>query len=198
MSLIVAGRFTTFPAAEDAAQTLFDHGFLGEDVTLFFVNPRGQHARHPLDEHAPPVAPTISAAPPPTLHRHHHAMTMGAVAGAVLGVAVFTVFSASMPIVVIAAGVGAYLGSLVGKMAVPAHVQPHEHHSVVHHEMRNSGVLVAVHVSPENQMEAARLLREAGGADIERATGHWQRGRWADFDPRQTPVPLAELNQQQA
>ncbi len=26
MSLIVAGRFTTFPAAEDAAQTLFDNG----------------------------------------------------------------------------------------------------------------------------------------------------------------------------
>ncbi len=44
MSLIVAARFTTFPAAEDAAQKLFDAGFVEEDVTLFFVNPRGQHA----------------------------------------------------------------------------------------------------------------------------------------------------------
>ena len=81
-----------------------------------------------------------------------------------------------------------------------AHAQshPHEHHDVVHHELRNSGVLVAVHVSPENQMEAARILRETGGADTERATGHWQRGKWADFDPRQTPVLLTELSQQQA
>ncbi|MEM5389431.1 hypothetical protein VSR68_38615 [Paraburkholderia phymatum] len=196
MSLIVAGRFTTFPAAEDAAQKLFDNGFLGEDVTLFFVNPRGQHARHPLDEHAG-APPTISSAPSPTLHRHHHAVTIGAVAGAVIGVAVFTAFAASMPVVVIAAGTGAYLGALVGRM-VHARSGPHEHHDVVHHELRNSGVLVAVHVCPENQMEAARILRETGGADIERATGRWQRGKWADFDPRQTPVPLTDLNQQQA
>ncbi|SEI82043.1 glycine zipper domain-containing protein [Paraburkholderia diazotrophica] len=196
MSLIVAGRFTTFPAAEDAAQKLFDNGFLGEDVTLFFVNPRGQHARHPLDEHAG-APPTISSAPPPTLHRHQYAVTIGAVAGAVIGVAVFSAFAASMPVVVIAAGTGAYLGALVGRM-VHARSRPLEHHDVVHHELRNSGVLVAVHVCPENQMEAARILREAGGADIERATGRWQRGKWADFDPRQTPVPLTDLNQQQA
>lgn len=44
MSLIVAGRFTTFPAAEAAAQRLFANGFVEEDVTLFFVNPRGQRA----------------------------------------------------------------------------------------------------------------------------------------------------------
>ena len=48
MSLIVAARFTTFPAAEDAAQKLFNAGFVEEDVTLFFVNPRGQHARYPI------------------------------------------------------------------------------------------------------------------------------------------------------
>ncbi|MEI6001258.1 hypothetical protein H3V53_30020 [Paraburkholderia bengalensis] len=196
MSLIVAGRFTTFPAAEAAAQTLFDNGFVAEDVTLFFVNPRGQHARHPLPEHAA-VAPTISAAPPPTLHLHHHAMTFGAAAGAVIGVAVFTAFAASVPVVVIAAGVGAYLGSLVGKL-VQARSAPQEHHDIVHHELRNSGVLVAVHVCPENQMEAARILRETGGADIERATGRWQQGKWADFDPRATPVPLTELSQQRA
>jgi hypothetical protein len=196
MSLIVAGRFTTFPAAEAAAQQLFDRGFVGEDVTLFFVNPRGQHARHPLDEH-PPAASTLSAASPPTLHRSHRATSIGAVAGAVVGVAVFAAFAASMPVIVIAAGVGAYLGSMVGAMW-HARGQPHEHHDVVHHEMRNSGVLVAVHVSPENQLDAARILRDAGGADIERASGRWQRGRWADFDPRRTPEPLAELNQQQA
>ncbi|MPW23848.1 hypothetical protein GCT13_46035 [Paraburkholderia sp. CNPSo 3157] len=194
MSLIVAGRFTIFPAAEDAAQKLFDNGFLGEDVSLFFVNPRGQHALHPLDEHAG-APPTISSAPP-SLHRHHQAMTIGAVAGAVIGAAIFTLFAGSMPVVVIAAGVGAYLGLLGGRM-MHARSAPHAHHDVIHHKLRNSGVLVAVHVCPETQMEAARILRDAGGAEIERATGRWQRGKWADFDPRQTPVPLTELNQQQ-
>ena len=48
MSLIVAGRFTAFADAERAARRLFDHGFVEEDVTLFFVNPRGQHARFPV------------------------------------------------------------------------------------------------------------------------------------------------------
>lgn len=48
MSLIIAGRFQTFRAAESAAQKLFARGFLEEDVTLFFVNPSGQHARYPV------------------------------------------------------------------------------------------------------------------------------------------------------
>ncbi len=45
MSLIVAARFTTFPAAEEAAQNFSMQASAEEDVTLFFVNPRGQHAR---------------------------------------------------------------------------------------------------------------------------------------------------------
>ena len=45
MSLIIAGRFQTFPKAEAAAQRLFAGGFLEEDVTLFYVAPSGQHAR---------------------------------------------------------------------------------------------------------------------------------------------------------
>ena len=45
MSLIIAGRFQTFPKAEAAAQRLFEGGFLEEDVTLFYVAPSGQHAR---------------------------------------------------------------------------------------------------------------------------------------------------------
>jgi hypothetical protein len=106
-------------------------------------------------------------------------------------------FGASMPVVAIAAGIGACIGSIFGRRMY-THSVPHEHHDAVHRELRDSGVLVAVHVCPENQSDAARILREAGGADIERATGRWQRGKWADFDPLHTPEPLAELNQQQA
>jgi hypothetical protein len=55
-----------------------------------------------------------------------------------------------------------------------------------------------VHVSPDNQLDAARVLREAGGVAIERASGRWQQGRWADFDPLKTPVPLNEFSEKHA
>ncbi|RKE38737.1 hypothetical protein B0G76_5084 [Paraburkholderia sp. BL23I1N1] len=190
MSLIVAARFTTFPAAEDAAQKLFNEGFVEEDVTLFFVNPRGQHARFATggDTHSEPGAREA----PKGYHRM--GVTIGAVAGAVVGVAIFAAFSASLPVLLIAAGVGAYLGSWVGAMARAREGGHVGHHLPFHEEMRASGVLVAVHVSPDNQLDAARVLREAGGAAIERASGRWQQGRWADFDPRKTPEPLNEFS----
>ena len=53
----------------------------------------------------------------------------------------------------------------------------------------DAGVLVAVHVSPETQVQAAATLREAGGMDIERASGRWKQGRWSDFDPLQPMHP---------
>ncbi|GAA5240621.1 hypothetical protein BMMON2_34430 [Burkholderia mallei] len=63
-------------------------------------------------------------------------------------------------------------------------------HDAIHHETRASGMLVAVHVTADSQADAARALAEAGGADIERATGRWQSGRWADFDPTRAPQPF--------
>jgi hypothetical protein len=47
-------------------------------------------------------------------------------------------------------------------------------------------------VTPDTQIDAAQTLREAGGAEIERATGRWQHGKWADFDPTRPPVELDE------
>ena len=194
MSLIVAGRFTTFPAAEAAAQQLFNRGFVEEDVNLFFVNPRGQHARKSSEY---PGAAMLHGAKGPS-----RGATIGAVAGAIVGVAVFMSITTSLLIAVIAAGVGAYVGSMIGSaMHDRASTAPPLHDSVAHavlHEMRDSGVLVAVHVSPENQLEAATVLREAGGMAIERATGRWQQGRWSDFDPTRTPTPMAEMNQREA
>ncbi|WP_206957002.1 hypothetical protein [Trinickia acidisoli] len=184
MSLIVAGRFTTFAEAETAANRLFAAGFVQEDVTLFFVNPRGQHARFPIggDEDADPQAAHASKGA-------GKGGAIGAVIGAVVGVALFSAFSSPLLILVVAAGVGAYIGSLVGAMShtrgggkVPEHQVPHE--------SRDSGVLVAVHVSPDNQQEAARVLREAGSLEVERAHGRWQHGRWADFDPTKDVEPI--------
>lgn len=191
MSLIVAGRFTTFPAAEAAADKLFASGFIDEDVNLFFVNPRGQHARH-HHEQLERAASTRSLA----AHHHSHSVMLGSVAGAVLGVVIFGGFGTSLPVMVIAAGVGAWLGAFGGQLW--QRQRAHEHYARVQHETRNSGVLLAVHVDVENQASAAEILREAGGADIERASGRWQGGHWADFDPTAAPTPYAEFKQQHA
>jgi S-formylglutathione hydrolase FrmB len=193
MSLIVAARFTTFPAAEDAAQKLFNAGFVEEDVTLFFVNPRGQHARYPIGGDVGTDAGAREAPKGAGM-----GVTIGAVAGAVVGVAIFAAFAAPIIVSLIAAGVGAYVGSLVGAMARTREGGMVGHHLPFHQEMRDSGVLVAVHVSPDNQFDAARVLREAGGQAIERASGRWQQGRWADFDPLKTPEPLNEFSEKHA
>jgi hypothetical protein len=193
MSLIVAGRFTTFPAAEAAAEKILTEGFLEEDVNLFFVNPRGQHARH--------AAHSASAPPAFALSPHHtRNITAGAVAGAVLGVVIFSAFSAALPSVVIAAGVGAWIGARIGASVgnkAPA-PQAQVHREIVHHETRSDGVLLSVHVCYENQDLAARLLSETGATDIERASGQWHDGHWADFDPTRAPMPFAEPSRQRA
>ncbi|HEX7683012.1 MAG TPA: hypothetical protein VF446_05665 [Trinickia sp.] len=186
MSLIVAGRFTTFAAAESAANRLFEAGFVQEDVTLFFVNPRGQHARFPIggDRYADPQASQASKGA-------GKGSAIGAVIGAIVGVALFSAFSSPLLILIVAAGVGAYVGSLIGAMS---HTRGGGKlpDAQVPHESRDSGVLVAVHVSPDNQQEAARVLREAGSLEVERAHGRWQHGRWADFDPTKDVEPIAE------
>jgi len=193
MSLIVAARFTTFPAAESAAQKLFDAGFVEEDVTLFFVNPRGQHARYPIGG-GTGTDPGAQDAPKGA----GMGVTIGAVIGAVVGVAIFAAFSAPLLVSLIAAGVGAYVGSLAGAMSRTRKQGEHVHRSLHRKESRDSGVLVAVHVSLDNQLEAARVLRDAGGMSIEKATGRWQQGRWADFDPLRTPEPLNEFAEKHA
>jgi S-formylglutathione hydrolase FrmB len=125
-------------------------------------------------------------------------VTIGAVLGAAVGVGIFTVFSAPLLVSVIAAGVGAYVGSLVGAMSHTRSGGRLGRHGTQQHETRDSGVLLAVHVSPDSQYDAARILRDTGGAAIERANGRWQRGRWADFDPTRPPETMPELNEKHA
>jgi hypothetical protein len=191
MSLIIAGRFQTFPAAESAAQKLFSRGFVEEDVTLFFVNPSGQHARHPIGGDVGTDAGARSA--PKGAGK---GVTIGAVVGAVIGAAIFAIFKAPLLVSVIAAGVGAYIGSLVGAMSHTK--QKPSSGPFDDGPTRHAGVLVAVHVSPETQEQAATILRDSGGIEIERATGRWKQGRWSDFDPLQPPHPVNDFAQPRA
>jgi hypothetical protein len=201
MSLIIAGRFQTFPKAEAAAQRLFAGGFLKEDVTLFYVAPSGQHARlatggdHDADAGAKEASKGAGIG-----------ATIGAVIGAIVGAAVFVLFKAPWLAAVLAAGAGAYVGSLAGAMAHaksgkrPAadSTSTDNHGSANALDARQSGVVVAVHVGPELQAQAAAILRDAGGMEVERATGQWRNGRWADFDPVKPPEPAREFAEPRA
>ena len=184
MSLIVAGRFTTFPTAERAAQALFSHGFIHEDVTLFFVNPPGQHARYPIGGDVG-TDPGARDAPKGAAK----GALIGAVAGAVVGVAIFALAGSPALVTVVASGVGAYVGSMIGAVAHTRKAFEHrrEHERFINREARDAGVLVAVHVDASTQEDASRVLREAGAMDVERATGRWNQGRWSDFDPTRAP-----------
>ncbi|MGI4860894.1 MAG: hypothetical protein ACRYHA_28990 [Janthinobacterium lividum] len=183
MSLIVAGRFDTFEAGEHAAQMLFTQGFVEDDVSLFFVNPRGRH--HQLagggdqhtdagSEHAPAGATK--------------GIALGAAAGAVASAAVVYFVHWPFYYFLIAAGIGAYIGSLGGAMA-QTHTKGHDAKAAVPEAppVRESGVLLAVHVSETTRPVASAMLRKAGAREVERAVGRWANGRWSDFNPVTPP-----------
>jgi len=52
---------------------------------------------------------------------------------------------------------------------------------------RAPGVLLAARAGGERREEVLSVLREGGAADCERAKGHWEGGRWTDFDPKRAP-----------
>jgi len=190
MSLIVAGRFTTFDDAEAAIGRLRSNDFVDEDISLFYVNPGGQHARYPIggDRYADPQARSASFGA-------GAGVAIGAFAGVVIAIGLSLLVFHSILVLAVAAGVGAYVGSLAGAMwqtrgggHAPAPDPAHEPDGTP--KTRESGVLLAVHVSPQTQQQAAQVLRAAGGMEIERASGRWQDGRWADFDPTRTLEPV--------
>jgi len=186
MSLIVAARFDTFDQASVATQNLFKEGFTEDDVHTFYINTAGGHSRYPIggDRLADPDAKGGS---------------IGAVAGAsalgllfaLIGGAIAAQIAASVFIVIAAAGVGAYIGALAGAMWIVGRGRRKSSMSPMaqdsHPAVRQAGVMLALHVSPEQETRARRVLRESGGHDIERAQGRWRDGKWQDFDPLTPP-----------
>lgn len=182
MSLIVAGRFDTFEAAQGACRALFLEGFAEDDVTVFFVNPCGQHDRFAVGGDRD--------VDPGTRHSHKGAGLLGGLFGA-MGAAVGAVLGAtihlSFIVAVLAAAVGAYVGTLVGAMvATPKPRARNEPDATP--APRHAGVLVAVHAQEDSQATASRTLKQHGAQDIERALGRWRGGEWSDFDPLKAPV----------
>jgi len=197
MTPIIAGRFEQEAQAEAAVAALRHGGFDAADVTVFFVNPAGQHATYLIggDRDASPGAK----------HAYGGALK-GAAVGTTVGVGVgLTASPALGPAAVVAgAGVGAYAGSLVGALGKmeekPAAAKPDEHvvepaatttapRDTDTASLRSSGIFVAVRaVEFAKRVAAVNVLRAKGAQDIERADGTWQAGRWIDFDPLKPPL----------
>lgn len=184
MSLIVAARFQTFDETREAAQRLGREGFDEGDIHTFYINTAGEHARYPLGGDR--------VADPDARGAHIGALAGAALVGIVLALAgglVALWAGAAMLVVAAAAGVGAYVGALGGALWMAGRRQrrPAAAAPQAHPPLRQAGVMLALPVAPERESAARRVLREAGGHDIERAQGRWLDGKWEDFDPLKPP-----------
>lgn len=186
MSRIVAANFDTFDAAQVAANALHAAGVSSDSLHTFFVNPHGAHASYPVggDRVADPEA---RGAPYSALGAAALFGILGALVGAALG---FTVGGALL-FIIGGAGVGAYVGSLVGAMrSLGGNKKGRSYRDAAidkKHQGHPAGVLLAVHVSPEDEERIAKLLKNSGGKQVERAQGQWRNGQWTDFDPLMSP-----------
>lgn len=192
MALIVAARFQTFDQAGVAAKELFAKGFRDEDIFTFYVNPAGEHDRYSIGGDR--------ESDPDSAGGQYGAMVGGAVCGLVLALLVaFATWNLhdSAIAVVAAAGVGGYIGALAGALWMLGRRRRFSRSGVPmskegHPEVRQAGVVLALHCSPEQEDTAYRVLRDTGGQDVEHAKGRWVHGEWVDFDPLVPPQRVPE------
>lgn len=173
MSPIVAGRFQTFEQAESAVQALTDANINREDISVFYVNPAGQHDAVTTTGDAPDSGPEALES--------ENDVVAGAAAGGAIGLALG--IAAAVPLVgaavaVTAMGVGAYTGSFAGNLTGASDAD------IPSPLPRRAGVLVAVRLEEiQASYQASMILGAHGGEDLEMADGVLCDGKWIDFDP---------------
>ncbi len=180
MSLIIAARFPTFDDSGKAVAKLHSNGYTDDDIHTFYVTQAGMHDVTPIggDEYADPGAKESP---------------LGAMLGAALLGLVFAIIGGWIAaqaggttfVLLVAAGIGGYIGALVGSLWLSGRQRrraPHRHSPGLPHQPP-AGVMLAVRIKPDQEIEVRRILTEAGGAEIERAQGRWVDGQWQDFDP---------------
>lgn len=187
MSLIIAARFDTFEKAEDASVRLQATGVTKEELSIVYVTEHGQHARTPIGGDS--MTDEGSAEAPKGAGK---GVVIGVLVGAGAGVAIRFGLNAPWIIIAVAAAVGGYLGSLSGAMSHTRTARQNSKTSLANFEnARQSGVLIAIHTQQTNMDTVIETLEESDAMDIERASGLWQRGAWADFDPTKAREPVA-------
>jgi len=182
MTDIVAGRFEQQGDAQAAVERLLRHGFRRNDVSSFFVNPPGQHARFPVGGDRN-VSPGVRGAGLAALG----GAALGGVLGFIFGSAASHVFGLVSTVAGTVAG--AYLGMLAGAFARLQDRPTLDRNGADATPVRRGGILVAAHTpTTGTHDEAVRTLRSSGAIEVEAADGDWHDGQWADFDPTMPPV----------
>lgn len=180
MGRIVAGRLDTQDHAEELANAMQGLGISRDKVSVFFVNPDGQHHLLSMggDKGASPGASKAGKG-----------AWVGSGVGAATGAAAGSI--AGPAGAVAGAGIGAHTGSLAGAVSgtdkeAESADKASDDAPVVD---RQAGLHVAAEVDSETQSEVVALIQQYEGVQIEEAQGHIENGEWVDFDPTQ-PVHL--------
>jgi hypothetical protein len=184
MTRIVAGRFDRTLDADAALKALEREGFALLEIDSFYVSPPGQNDLTPFGGDAPHSSAGSRQA--------GIGAAIGAVIGGLVGLAAGWVLQLEMNgiTLLLAAGLGAYLGSFAGAMARVRGGRRSEA-SVEHPVEPRGGRMIAVNVERAGtEARAVAVLRRHRARDIGRTEGDWRDGSWRDFDPRR---PLAAL-----
>ena len=182
MKTLIVGRYSQQADAESARRELLRAGFPAREMSLFYVNPQGQHATFPVGGDEDESAGT-------------HEANAGAVRGAAGGVGAGTLVGvATSPVLgpgaaLLGAAVGAYTGSLVGALKnmeepeAPADSVDHTNEPSADAPQRKAGMLLAVAVTTPAEQETAIEILGVRADVLETAEGTLENGDWSDFNP---------------
>jgi hypothetical protein len=201
MATIIAGVFDTTAETLDVETELHAANIAADNISVFALNPPGQHALYPIggDEDADHGA----------RHAHTGALSgtvIGASAGLGLGAVTMAATGAGPVVAVAAAAAGAYTGSLIGALNKLGETAGEKHspgekpgdtpEETPHAgDTRHAGTMIAVNAENAGaRTSAVGILQAHGAKQVEQAEGTWRDGEWVDFDPRTTPRLIAAGN----
>ena len=207
MKTLIVGRFARYDQGETAVNAFQQAGFSVNEMSLFYINPLGQHDLHSLGGDEDESAGT-------------HDAGASAVAGAVGGVGVGSLLGlVALPVLgpvgpLLGAAVGAYTGSFIGALGGmkqseeaateitadnPKNLPPAESAILRDAEIdstasdatevspRQPGVMLAVAVATAEQRADAETIMGRYAFQTEQSQGDLRNGDWIDFDPLATP-----------
>ncbi|MFC4261168.1 hypothetical protein ACFOZ5_19275 [Marinobacter lacisalsi] len=180
MGHIIAGRLDVQEHAEELTRSIEGLGITRDKISVFYVNPDGQHHLLPMggDKSTSPGAAKAGKGA-------WVGVGVGAAAGAAAG-------SVAGPIGAAAgAGVGAYTGSLAGAVSetddeADSSDKASGEAPVVD---RKAGLHVATEVDSRTRQDVVALIRQHDGDQLEETEGQIENGEWVNFDPTR-PVRL--------
>lgn len=181
MKTIIVGRYSQQGDAERASRELLRAGFPVDEMSLFYDNPEGQHAIHPVggdEDESPGTHDAKSGA--------MRGAAGGVGAGALVGAATIPVLGPAGPL--LGAAVGAYTGSLVGALSNMEETETktdpvRESKAPDDVQTVKSGVVLAVAIETSEEREYAVEILGECAQEVEETEGNLQNGDWIDFDP---------------